>query len=192
MVEQGVQPNAYSYSTVINACAKAGDVAAACQHLAEMEHTGVQADVVVYSGVLDACAKASDAPRAKLVFEQMKARGIEPNVVTYASLARPSAHNGDWEEVERLAKDRRPTAFLLCIHEHPRMCSYYKLTCVFVVLECFCPMTRTWRVAVLQSMSTFSTRSLSLMQARGPGRPRGRSLPSAERWSRVSRPTNTC
>merc|ERR1719476_1174133 len=35
----------------------------------------------------------------------MKEQGLQPNIVSYASLARPSAHNGDWQEVERLAAE---------------------------------------------------------------------------------------
>merc|ERR1719512_419213 len=102
MIEQGVSPNAHSFSAVISACAKAGDLVAACQHLADMTEAGVPADVVVYGCVLDACASKADAPRAKRIFEQMKAQGVKPNVVAYASLARPSARKGDWQEVERI------------------------------------------------------------------------------------------
>merc|ERR1719512_274066 len=105
MIEQGVSPNAHSFSAVISACAKAGDLVAACQHLADMTEAGVPADVVVYGCVLDACASKADAPRAKRIFEQMKAQGVKPNVVAYASLARPSARKGDWQEVERLAAE---------------------------------------------------------------------------------------
>merc|ERR1719210_1623423 len=100
MIEQGVQPNAHSFTAVISACAKAGQLDAACQHLADMHAADVAADVVVYCSVLDACAKAADAPRAKRIFEQMKARGLRPNVVAYSSLARASARDGDWQEVE--------------------------------------------------------------------------------------------
>merc|ERR1719444_363946 len=105
MMEQGVPPNAHSYSAVISACAKAGDVEAATRHLEEMNEVGVPADVVVYSGVLDACAKVLDTKTALSVFKQMKAAGVRPNVVTYASMAKPFAHQGEWQQVERLAKD---------------------------------------------------------------------------------------
>jgi pentatricopeptide repeat domain-containing protein 1 len=69
-----------------------------------MDSAHVAADVVVYSTVLDACAKATNCERAELVFKQMRSRNIAPNVVSYASLARPYAHKGDWEAVERLAQ----------------------------------------------------------------------------------------
>jgi len=105
MIENGVQPNAHSFSAVINACAKAGDVITATQYLAQMQQAGVSADVVVFSSVLDACAKAGNTDRAKQVFQQMRASGIQPNVVSYAAFARPFAHRGDWAKVEQLKKD---------------------------------------------------------------------------------------
>merc|ERR1740121_715252 len=105
MIEKGVQPNAYSFSALINAFAKAGEVDAASSHLKKMEKARVPGDVVVYSGVLDACAKANDMDKAVAIFRQMRVAGIRPNVVAYASLARPFAHAGDWQKVEELAKE---------------------------------------------------------------------------------------
>ena len=79
---------------MINACAKAGDVAAAVHWLEQMENAGVPVDVVAFSGVLDACAKVGDCENAKLVFHRIRMHGVTPNVVSYAALARPFAHKG--------------------------------------------------------------------------------------------------
>merc|ERR1719254_474988 len=37
----------------------------------------------------------------------MKDQGVRPNVVAYASLAKPFAHTGDWQEVEKIAGEMR-------------------------------------------------------------------------------------
>merc|ERR1719258_90300 len=37
----------------------------------------------------------------------MPMQGVTPNVVSYAALARPFAHKGDWQEVERLGDQMR-------------------------------------------------------------------------------------
>merc|ERR1719473_973181 len=116
MLQKGVQPNAHSFSAVINACAKAGDIQSAIRWLDKMEDAGIAADVVVYSTVLDACAKVGDADRSAQVFKQMVANGIRPNVVSYASLARPFAHNGNYQEVERLRKEMEANG--LCMNEY--------------------------------------------------------------------------
>merc|ERR1719446_74511 len=113
MLESGVQPNAHSFSAVINACAKAGDILAATRWLDKMDEVGIAADVVVYSTVLDACAKVGDAERSAQVFKQMRSNGIRPNVVSYASLARPFAHRGDFHEVERLLDEMRSVGLVM-------------------------------------------------------------------------------
>merc|ERR1740121_2664734 len=113
MIKHSVQPTVHTFGVLINACAKAGNVMAAVQYLAEMEDIGEEGDVVVYTGVIDACAKSADTGMAREVFERMKARGVRPNVVTYVSLARPFAHVGNWREVERLAQEMEEKEGLL-------------------------------------------------------------------------------
>jgi len=103
MIAAGVTPNSHSFSAAISACARIGDSVAAEQWLARAQEAGF-ADRVIYSGVIDACGKAKDAERAWSIFEQMRSHGVRLHVVGYAALARPFAHNGDFERVEKIAK----------------------------------------------------------------------------------------
>ena len=57
-----------SYSTIIDACAKHGDVDRAETWLQRMLYDGVQAEVVSYSAVIDACAKHGDVDEADFFF----------------------------------------------------------------------------------------------------------------------------
>ena len=50
MLLKGVQPNAHSFSAVINACAKAGNVDSAVHWLNQMESNGVAVDVGFEAG----------------------------------------------------------------------------------------------------------------------------------------------
>lgn len=102
MQVSGVTPNGHSFGAVINACAKAGDVSAACRWLQAMRKAGI-GNVVAYGAVLDACAKAGDVIQAEHVFQQMRNAGVKPNLVSYTSLAQTYAHKGMWQEVEALA-----------------------------------------------------------------------------------------
>jgi pentatricopeptide repeat protein len=102
MMLRGVLPNAHSFSAVINAHAKAGDIESAIRWLVKMEAAGIAADVVVYNTVLDACAKAKCKQSAAQVFKRMTANEIRPDVRSYASFARPFAYDGDYQEVERM------------------------------------------------------------------------------------------
>ena len=104
MLERGLQPNAHTFSSVITACAKAGDVVAATQYLELMQKAEIPADIVVYGSILNACAKAHDVGRAKKMFEQMQSSGIRPNAFHYGLLAQSLAHIGNWVEVENLQR----------------------------------------------------------------------------------------
>ena len=57
MAEAGIDPNVNSYTVLIDACAKSGEVARAENWVTRMEDNGVQANVVSYSAVIDACAE---------------------------------------------------------------------------------------------------------------------------------------
>jgi pentatricopeptide repeat domain-containing protein 1 len=105
MVEWGVQPNVYIYSALINACAKACDVKAACAWLDKAESSGSTLDGVVYGCVINACGKAGDTDGAMKAFQQMRNHGIRTHVVIYGALARPFAYKGDYEQVEKIAAD---------------------------------------------------------------------------------------
>jgi len=104
MVEYGVQPNAHIFSAVVSACSKLGDVDKAVEWIGRMEKSWrtVTPDAVVYCSAIDACFKSGDSKRAAQLFQRMKANGVRPTVSSYVALARPFAHAGDWQEVERL------------------------------------------------------------------------------------------
>lgn len=123
MLKVGVAPNSHSFGAAIHACAQKADSETAderrrkdgaCnsrrsyaelaeQWLARAQAAGME-DPVLYSSVINVCGKANDAERAWGIFEQMQARGVRPHIVLYAALARPFAHQGDWQRVEEIAK----------------------------------------------------------------------------------------
>merc|ERR1712008_629118 len=94
----------HTFSSVITACAKAGDALAASQYLLSMEKAGIHPDIVVYGSILHACARAGHAERAKKVFKQMQSSGIQPNAFAYSLMAQSLAYRGDWVEIEKLQK----------------------------------------------------------------------------------------
>ena len=60
-----MQPNAHSFSALIDTCPKRGDVDAAVRASNRMEQANVDGDIVMYGSILDAGAKADDGTRAK-------------------------------------------------------------------------------------------------------------------------------
>jgi len=76
-------PNVVSYSALMQACVKAGDVERAEKWFRQMRLAGVQANAVSYSSVLDACAKTGDWKRAERWLGAMQDDGVVPTVVCF-------------------------------------------------------------------------------------------------------------
>lgn len=60
MVEGGVEPDVYTFNTLINACAQRGDAERACDVFDEMKRMGVAADVFSYNTMILAFEQAGD------------------------------------------------------------------------------------------------------------------------------------
>jgi PPR repeat. len=70
MEDDGVDPNTYTYTALITACAKAAGTRLGVQAvdqgldlLGQMRERAIEADTVTYNALLDACAKAAAAER---------------------------------------------------------------------------------------------------------------------------------
>ena len=60
MVERGVEPDVYTFNTLINACAQRGDAERAKDVFDEMKRMGVPADVFSYNTMIQAFEQAGD------------------------------------------------------------------------------------------------------------------------------------
>lgn len=60
MVEGGVEPDVYTFNTLINACAQRGDAERACDVFDEMKRMGVAADVFTYNTMILAFEQAGN------------------------------------------------------------------------------------------------------------------------------------
>jgi pentatricopeptide repeat protein len=83
MLEHGVEANVVSYTALIRACAKSGDVDRANYWFAKMHEVGVNANAVTYCAILNVCAKAGSADKAEQWFKMMESKGIEINTICY-------------------------------------------------------------------------------------------------------------
>ena len=84
--EAKLKPNKISYTAVIDACAKQGEVAKAEGWLPKMQGAGLQPDVISYSTVINACAKAGEAAKAELYLSTMQGAGLQPNLRRSSSM----------------------------------------------------------------------------------------------------------
>lgn len=54
---RGLRPNRVTYSALINACGRAGQLARAFQTLDDMVSSGIEPNVVTWTTLIDACGK---------------------------------------------------------------------------------------------------------------------------------------
>lgn len=57
MRARGLRPNRVTYSALINACGRAGQLARAFQTLDEMVSAGIEPNVITWTTLIDACGK---------------------------------------------------------------------------------------------------------------------------------------
>merc|ERR1719359_726131 len=107
MHDAGIKGDTISFTTVINACARVGDVKKAEAWLMRMLKSGVEPNTITFNAVIAACAKVGDGRRACEWLAKMRAAGILPNSFSYNSAAKPSVARGEYRRVEDLMKSLR-------------------------------------------------------------------------------------
>jgi len=97
MVSEGVEANVVTYSAMIDACAKSGDLARAEKWHNAMTDKGVSPNAHSYSAVINACAKAGDVEAAERWLEKLEQAGVRSDVVVYSSVIDACGKVGDAE-----------------------------------------------------------------------------------------------
>merc|ERR1719379_1891832 len=77
MEDHGIEPRVATYTAVMNAWGRAGDVVRPAKWLQTMLDKGMTPNAVTFSAMIDACAKASDCVGAELWHNRMVEAGIE-------------------------------------------------------------------------------------------------------------------
>eukprot|EP00166_Cyanidium_caldarium_P004603 ctg_497.g157 len=89
-----LRPDRFTFSTLLDACARACDIERALQLFEEMQALGVHADEVVYATVMDAAARAGRRRLAMALAGLMVRRGLPPNDIIMAMLIGSCAADG--------------------------------------------------------------------------------------------------
>ena len=91
MQQEGVKPNAHTFTTIINACTQAQEIDRGLHVLEQMMACGIvqdvgHASVTPYTTLIRACGKALAVDKAFRVLRCMLDAGVKPNVVTFNCL----------------------------------------------------------------------------------------------------------
>ena len=105
LLEQS-SPNVYTFGSLMNACARAGDVGRAQSLLRDMtQKYGVAPNAVVYHAAVAACDRAQPSPRCDVAWqllEQAKEEGLALSVVGYNAALSAAARAGKVEKAVAL------------------------------------------------------------------------------------------
>merc|ERR1719463_230840 len=97
-----------SYSSVISAFARAGDVNGVEHWLQVMADAGIKGDTISFTAAINACARTGDVQLAEKWLAKMLEAGVEPNVITFNAVIAACAKAGDGKRCEQwLEKMRR-------------------------------------------------------------------------------------
>merc|ERR1719262_1022234 len=100
MIENSVEANVQSYSAVISAFAKAGDVPKAEKWLLKMLDAGIRGDTISYTSMINACANTGDVQKAEEWLVKMLEDGVEPNVITFNAVIAACAKKSQGRRAE--------------------------------------------------------------------------------------------
>ena len=116
MVSIGVVPNEVTYTALIDACGRAGEMRQACDLLREMEHSGVFPGVRAYSAAIAACKPSGDWRVAKMLLEELNFKRSNssqisqrqgPTVLTYTSAISTCIKYAEFEWASQLMNEMR-------------------------------------------------------------------------------------
>ena len=111
-----LRPDHFTFSTLLDACARACDIERALQLFEEMQALGVHADEAVYATVMDAAGRAGHRRLAMALAGLMVRRGLPPNDIIMAMLIGSCAVDGACPQAFALFRQIRqwgwrPTAY---------------------------------------------------------------------------------
>merc|ERR1719399_2459937 len=107
MLRAGVKANVQSYSSVISAFARAGDVCGAERWLSSMEAAGIKGDTISYTAAINACARTGNAKKAEQWLIRMLEAGVEPNIITFNAVIAACAKAGKGKLCEQWMEKMR-------------------------------------------------------------------------------------
>jgi len=102
-----IESNVVSHSSMIDACAKAGDPQGAELWHKRMLEDGVEPNAHSFSSLVSACAKAGDVTAACQWLGQMEVASVPADIVVYSSILDACAKVGDGELAKQLFEKMR-------------------------------------------------------------------------------------
>merc|ERR1719155_476883 len=94
------QANVQSYSAVVSAFAKVGDIKGSEKWLTKMLDAGIRGDTISYTALINGCARVGDVQKAEEWLVKMLEDGVEPNTITFNAVIAACAKKGQGRRAE--------------------------------------------------------------------------------------------
>mmetsp|Transcript_21884 Transcript_21884/g.48001 ORF Transcript_21884/g.48001 Transcript_21884/m.48001 type:complete len:191 (+) Transcript_21884:255-827(+) len=102
-----VRPNARTFTAVLSAFARGGDVEGVARIMQFAAELGVPADVIMLTAVLGAFARCGDVEGARAAFRAFRERGVEPDGRAFSTLAQVHAGIGQPEAFPAILQQQK-------------------------------------------------------------------------------------
>ncbi|XP_034902987.1 pentatricopeptide repeat-containing protein At1g10910, chloroplastic isoform X1 [Populus alba] len=113
MKNNGLTPDAITYSTLLAGCMKIKDgYSKALDLVQELNYNGLQMDSIMYGTLLAVCASNKRCEEAHSYFNQMKDEGHSPNIFHYSSLLNAYSSDGNYKKAEELVQDMKSSGLV--------------------------------------------------------------------------------
>ncbi|PRP87614.1 hypothetical protein PROFUN_04641 [Planoprotostelium fungivorum] len=93
-----LKPTVYTFTSIINACVRCGDIKRAITILEDMKNYDVEPNEVTYTALIKGLCAEATTKEALEMLTRMKKESIMPNLRTYNTLLRGMLRSGDTEE----------------------------------------------------------------------------------------------
>ena len=117
----GLTPNVYSYTNMLNAATRVGEVMEMRTIWKAMSDAGIEANEVAYTVLVKGESQNGQIDRARSVIREMIDSGVEPNQRTYATLLRNCVRYGDVKNASKCLEMMRERNASL----DATVCEYY-------------------------------------------------------------------
>lgn len=105
MEAKGLKPGSKEWNSVLIACSKASEAAAAILIFMKMVDRGEKPTIVSYGALLSALEKGKLYDEANLVWVHMRKVGVEPNIYAYTIMASLYVGHGKFDLVDYIIKE---------------------------------------------------------------------------------------
>ena len=122
-----LQPNVYTYGSLMHACAKVKGYKQALLYLDRMQEEGIVPNQIVLTSAMEACAEAGQYKEALAVMERMVATGMQPDITMVNSAIKACSLAGTMEDAEGLAMSLREFGTMDLFTYHTLMMGHTKL-----------------------------------------------------------------